>query len=205
MAVKLAAPLILGGVKEIILTPYTDDAGLTIGTDSLTLDNIVADTTTITQEDNTSNPIEGETKDEPIFENITLGSFTFSAESGDIQPAILEAFFGYKKVTDTTVDNYLAPATYKAVWFKAEVKFDGGSLICPRVKSSSKIDASSLKTGIVRGTISGSCYAGKVGTTGDNVAPFYISVPKSGGSVRESVSPLNNETLISNETLIKNE
>lgn len=182
MAIDLTKPLIFGGVKEIILTPYTDEAGQVLGTDAYTLDNIVADTTTITQEDNTSNPIEGETKDEPIYENISLGGITFSVESGDIQPAILTGFFGYKKGSDTAMDTYLAPASYKAVWFKAEVKFDGGSLICPRVKSSSKIDASSLKTGIVRGTISGSCYAGKVGTTGNDVAPFYISVPKAGGA-----------------------
>lgn len=188
MAVDLTKPLIFGGVKEIILTPYTDDSGLILGTDSYTLDSIVADTTTITQEDNTSNPIEAETKEEPIFENITLGSYTFFAESGDIQPSILTAFFGFKKGASSTTDDYLAPTTYKAVWFKAEVKFDGGSLICPRVKSSSKIDASSLKTGIVRGTISGSCYAGKVGTTGDETAPFYVSVPKAGKSKGISIS-----------------
>ena len=77
----------LGGVTQIILTPYTDG---TKGSTSYSLDNIVADTTSITQEEPTTNTVDCETRDEPIFENITLGRYTFSAESGDIQDIAID-------------------------------------------------------------------------------------------------------------------
>lgn len=180
MAVSLEKPLIFGGVTEIKLTPYTDVAGTALGSDVYTLDNIVADSTTIQQEDNTTNSIEAETKDEPLFENITLGSYTFAANSGDIQPAILTGLFGFVKSTDAAADSYYAPATYKPVWAKVEVKFgETGTLVCPRVKINCKIDASSLKTGIVTGSINGTCYAGSVGA-GSEKSPFYVTVPKGG-------------------------
>lgn len=107
MAVSLATPLIFGGVTEINLTPYSGDAP---GSDVYTLDNIVADTTTITQEENTTNAIEAETKDEPLFENITLGSYTFAASSGDIQASILTGLFGFTKGTDASHPEGQLPA-----------------------------------------------------------------------------------------------
>lgn len=176
--VNLQEPLIFGGVTEIVLTPY-NVAGTELGSDDYILDNIVADSTTITQEENTNNPIEAETKDEPLYENITLGSYTFASNSGDIQPAILTGVFGFTKGTDTSADVFYAPTTYKPVWVKVQVKFgDTGTLVCPKVKLSCRINASSLKTGIVQGEITGTCYAGKVGT-GSELSPFYITVPKS--------------------------
>lgn len=177
MAVSLATPLIFGGVTEINLTPYSGDAP---GSDVYTLDNIVADTTTITQEENTTNAIEAETKDEPLFENITLGSYTFAASSGDIQASILTGLFGFTKGTDASNDVYYAPSVYKPIWAKIEVKFgETGSLVCPKVKLSCSINAASLKTGIVQGNINGTCYAGKVGS-GSEQSPFYVTVPKAG-------------------------
>ena len=53
-----------------------------------------------------------------------------------------------------------APSVYKEIWAEIEVVFgDKGSLVCPKVKMSGNIDASSLKTGMVRGVMSGSCYS----------------------------------------------
>lgn len=162
----------LGGVTQILLTPYTDGAK---GMTTYSLDNIVADTTSITQGEATTNTVDCETRDEPIFENITLGKYTFSAESGDIQEIILTNCLGFKK--DGTNKNLYAPSTYKELWAEIEVVFgDKGSLVCPKVKMSGNIDASSLKTGMVRGVISGTCYSVEV-TEGDDstktMTPFY--------------------------------
>lgn len=166
----------LGGVTQILLTPYT---GASKGETTYSLDNIVADTTAITQEDPTTNEVENEVTDDPIYENITLGKYTFAADSGDIQEIILTNCFGFKK--DATNGNLYAPATYKELWAEIEVVFgDKGSLVCPKVKMSGKIDASSLKTGMVKGSLSGTCYSVEM-TEGDSSTktktPFYYKAP----------------------------
>ena len=164
----------LGGVTQIILTPYTDGSK---GETSYSLDNIVADTTAITQEEPTTNTVDCETRDGPIFENITLGRYTFAAESGDIQEIVLVNCFGFTKGTSGSL---YAPTTYKEIWAEIEVVFgDKGSLVCPKVKMSGNIDASSLKTGMVRGIINGTCYTVNV-TNGSDTAidtPFYYKAP----------------------------
>lgn len=162
----------LGGVTQILLTPYT---GATKGGTSYSLDNIVGDTLSITQEEPTTNEVECETRDEPLFENTTLGSYTVSMESADIQETVLVNCMGFKK--DATNGNVYAPSTYKELWAEIEVVFgDKGSLVCPKVKLRGNIDASSLKTGIVRGVISGTCYSVEI-TEGDSstktMTPFY--------------------------------
>ena len=170
----------LGGVTQIILTPYTDGSK---GATSYSLDNIVADTTSITQEEPTTNTVDCETRDEPIFENITLGRYTFSAESGDIQDIVLTNCFGFVKGASGSL---YAPSTYKEIWAEIEVVFgDKGSLVCPKVKMSGNIDASSLKTGMVRGVISGSCYSISITTEASGqgssgtplTTPFYYKAP----------------------------
>lgn len=169
----------LGGVTEIVLTPYKAD-GSGPDTNSYSLDNIVADTTAITQEESTTNTVECETRDEPIFENITLGRYTFTAESGDIQEVVLTNCFGFKK---TTSGSLYAPSTYKEIWAQIEVKFGtNGSLVLPKVKMSGNIDASSLKTGMVRGVISGSAYSTpvKFGETAAVTTPFFYKAPAEG-------------------------
>lgn len=169
--------LILGGVQQILITPYT--AAGALGTDTYSLDQIVADSTSITQEDNTTNAIDSETKDEPIYENITLGRYTVTMNSGDIQSDLLTKIMGFT----ISGGNICAPNTYKPVWAKIEAAFNDGTLVCPKVKISGRIEAASLKTGIVQGIISGTCYAGKVGSEADApLTPFYIIPKASGGA-----------------------
>ena len=59
------------------------------------------------------------------------------------------------------------------MWAEVEVQFaNGTSLVLPKVKLNSNIDAFSLKTGIVRGIISGTAYSTNVD---GNDTPFYVS------------------------------
>lgn len=163
----------LGGVTKILLTPYDGD---TKGSTTYSLDNIVADTTAISQDEATTNTIDCETRDEPIFENITLGSYTFTAESGDVQDIILTNCFGFTKGTSGSL---YAPTTYKEIWAEIEVVFgDKGSLVCPKVKLSGNVDASTLKTGMVRAVINGTCYTTKVTNGSDTPVdtPFYVKI-----------------------------
>lgn len=164
----------LGGVTQILLTPYASGVK---GSTSYSLDNIVADTTAITQEEAETNTVDCETRDEPIFENVTLGRYTFTAESGDIQDIVLTNCFGFTKGASGSL---YAPSTYKELWAEIEIIFGNkGSLVLPKLKLSGNIDASSLKTGMVRGIINGTGYSVSVTNGSDTsvVTPFYYKAP----------------------------
>ena len=173
---KIGDNLILGGVTRIVFVPWTKAEVTGVwskGTAGFALDDVVADTTSITQDDPETNAVDCETRDEPIYENVTLGSYNFSCESGNIDKDILQNALGYKISGEGSTLKAYAPASYKELWAEIEVQFaNGTSLVLPKVKLNSKIDASSLKTGIVRGIIGGTAYSTKVD---DNDTPFYVS------------------------------
>lgn len=173
---KIGDNLILGGVTRIVFVPWVKTPETNVwakGTDGFSLDDVVADTTSISQDDPETNAVDCETRDEPIYENVTLGSYNFSCESGNIDKDILQNALGYKVSGEGSTLKAYAPASYKELWAEVEVQFaNGSSLVLPKVKLSSKIDASSLKTGIVRGVISGTAYSTNVD---GNDTPFYVS------------------------------
>ena len=173
---KIGENLILGGVTRIVFVPWTKAEVTGVwskGTEGFSLDDVVADTTSISQDDPETNAVDCETRDEPIYENVTLGSYNFSCESGNIDKDILQNAVGYKVSGEGSTLKAYAPASYKELWAEVEVQFaNGSSLVLPKVKLSSKIDASSLKTGIVRGVISGTAYSTNVD---GNDTPFYVS------------------------------
>ena len=173
---KIGDNLILGGVTRIVFVPWVQTPETNVwakGTDGFALDDVVADTTSITQDDPETNAVDCETRDEPIYENVTLGSYNFSCESGKIDKDILQNALGYKISGEGSTLKAYAPASYKELWAEVEVQFSNGtSLVLPKVKLNSKIDASSLKTGIVRGVIGGTAYSTNVD---GNDTPFYVS------------------------------
>lgn len=173
---KIGDNLILGGVTRIVFVPWVKAQETNVwskGTNGFALDDVVADTTSISQDDPETNAIDCETRDEPIYENVTLGSYNFSCESGNIDKDILQNALGYKISGEGSNFKAYAPASYKELWAEVEVQFaNGTSLVLPKVKLNSKIDASSLKTGIVRGIIGGTAYSTKVD---GNDTPFYVS------------------------------
>lgn len=173
---KIGDNLILGGVTRIVFVPWVKASETNVwskGTDGFALDDVVADTTSITQDEPETNAVDCETRDEPIYENVTLGAYNFSCESGNIDKDILQHALGFKVSGEGTTLKAYAPASYKELWAEVEVQFaNGASLVLPKVKLSSNIDASSLKTGIVRGVISGTAYSTNVD---GNDTPFYVS------------------------------
>ena len=173
---KIGDNLILGGVTRIVFVPWVKAQETNVwskGTNGFALDDVVADTTSISQDDPETNAIDCETRDEPIYENVTLGSYNFSCESGNIDKDILQNALGYKVSGEGSTLKAYAPASYQELWAEVEVQFaNGTSLVLPKVKLNSKIDASSLKTGIVRGIIGGTAYSTKVD---GNDTPFYVS------------------------------
>lgn len=167
---KVGENLILGGVERIVFVPYVDGVK---GSTGFALDDVVADTTAISQDEAETNAIDCETRDEPIYENVTLGSYNFTCESANIDKDVLEHALGFTVKGEGSALKAYAPSSYREKWAEVEVQFqNGSSLVLPKIKLSSNIDASSLKTGIVRGIIGGTAYS----TVVDGVeTPFYVS------------------------------
>lgn len=149
----MATKRILSKATKITLNPWTDSTTPpSASTTALTLDAIVADSTTITQEDPTTETIECETSDAPIVEVITAGKYTLEMTSADISDDVLTKALGW---TAAGTDGIAAPASYVDKFAVVEITFSGSKIVLPKVQLSSKLDASSLKSNVVKGTISG--------------------------------------------------
>ena len=173
---KIGDNLILGGVSRIVFVPWVKTPETNVwakGTNGFALDDVVADTTSISQDEPETNAIDCETRDEPIYENVALGAYKFYCESANIDKDILQHALGFQVSGEGSSLKAYAPATYAELWAEVEVQFTNGtSLVLPKVKLNSNIDASSLKTGIVRGVIGGTAYSTNVD---GNDTPFYVS------------------------------
>lgn len=174
-----ATKLVLSGVTKILFTPYVLSQGAySLGSTTYQLDNIIADSAAITQDDPEENTIECETRDEPILKTVKNGAFNIEMTSADIQKDILINMFGY---TEDTTNHYIyAPASYKEVYAAVEFIFgaagaEKASLVCPKVQLSSKIDASSLKSETVKGQITGTCISVAPAAGVSYKTPFFIN------------------------------
>lgn len=164
------------GLKQILVTPYD---GEELGLIAYQLDNIEADTTSITQDDPETTEIECETRDEPVDTITTLGSYQFTTTSCDVQKSLLTDIMGFQE--DTTSKILYAPSSYKDFYAEIRLVFStGDALVLPKVKLNNKITAESLKTGMVKATIAGTAFSAEV-TINSSPAqtPFYI-VPVGG-------------------------
>ena len=171
------AKKVLTGVKHIYITPWTaSDTGLDFTSGALELTNIIADTVAITQDDPETTSIDCETRDEPIIQATTLGDYTVTMDSADIDLDILVKCLGFTKVG---TDIAYAPAAYTAKYAEIVVEMSTDKFILPRVQMNSKIDASSLKTGVAKGTIGGSAQSANItvgsGTGTSFDTPFFVA------------------------------
>jgi hypothetical protein len=156
----------------LYVTPWTSET--TKGATTYKLDEVIRDTTTITQEDPTENKIENEFGSAPIINTVQLGSYTFSAEVADMQPELLQILCGY--TTDTNKEKAYAPSTYTAVYAEISLVFaaTGGKYIAatlPKVQLNSKATLDSLSTSMGRITLAGT---GLNATVDGKLTPFVI-------------------------------
>lgn len=173
--------LFLTKPTRIIITMLKKGANglLEKDTTSYALDNIVADTTEIAQEEAERNAIDAETRDEALFETVSNGALTFTAESADWQDTMLEKVYGFVKSGDI----YGLPAAYTERFAEIEVQFGDAndtdnykmSIVLPKVLLDSTVSLSSLKTDIGRFTVSGTAYSLEVGTTNKITTALYMS------------------------------
>lgn len=161
----------------LYVTPFVNET--TKGSSTYFLDEVIRDTTTITQEDPTENAIENEFGSAPIINNVTLGSYTFSAEVADMQAELLEKLCGYKRGQSNT-DTVYAPASYAPVYAEIALVFKTGTdsymaAVLPKVQLNSKATFDSLSSSMGRITLAGTgLNIGVKDGTATIQTPFYI-------------------------------
>lgn len=151
--------IVLSNAAYFHVTPYTNED--TIGGTTYDIVNIVADTLSLTPDDNTVNAKEWEFGDTPLFENITLGKIQFAATCIDFQNEVLKAMFGWKELGGALV----APNSYKDLYAVAEIGFKNEDtvVVVPKLKLNSKAIISTLKTGTGEGNLAGTAYNAELG------------------------------------------
>lgn len=161
----------------LYVTPFKSETQK--GDNTYFLDEVIRDTTTISQDDPTENRIENEFGTAPILNNIQLGSYTFSAEVADMQPELLNTLCGYIKGT-TNTDQVYAPSTYTPVYAEIALVFKVSdskyvAAILPKVQLNSKATFDSLSTSMGRITLAGTgLNLGITDGTKTVQTPFYI-------------------------------
>lgn len=148
---------ILSKATRITFNPWTEneDGSFTApasGATAIELNEIVADSTTITREDASTESIECETSDTPITEVTTLGKITAEMTSANISDEILTKCIGFEKLADGII---VAPAAHKCHYAVLEVEFANSKIVVPKLHIDSNFDASSLRSNVVKGAISG--------------------------------------------------
>ena len=159
----------------LFITPYKNNA---IGDETYKLEEVVRDTTSISQDDPEENSIENEFSAEPLINNVDAGKYNFATNVGDMQGELLSKLAGF--TYDTSNKFAYAPKSYTEVFAKVELVFKDGATnyvaaVLPKVQLNSKALLESINTSIGQIAITGVAYSGVVGIAGANVeAPFYI-------------------------------
>lgn len=210
MAIKstIEGKRVLTKLYRVLVTPYVNGVK---GPDTYALDNIVADSTSITQDDADRQEIECETRDENIYEAITLGKYQFTCDNADWQDDLLRNVLGW--TVDSTNKLVVAPTSYRELYAEIELQFDDptlyaeadgkstgayrGSLVLPKVLLATKATLESLKTSTGNMTVAGTAYTGivyKVAYTpasGETPATFTPSDSGNRAPIYFSEKPIN--------------
>lgn len=167
---------VLTGVKKIFFTPWKKQGeDLVVDTaNRLELKSIVGDSVAISQDDPETTTIECETSDSPLYEVTKLGKYTITMDSADISPEILSTCMGFEIIGSDLAS--AAPSSYKEKYVVVEVIMDTAAFVMPKVLINSKLDASTLKTNIAKGTLSGSALEAnvKIGSEDAVLTPFVV-------------------------------
>lgn len=184
MALQTYGELKVFNPTAIYVTPFTTDSegNLKRGTQTYKLNEVIRDSTSITQDDPEETAIENEFGSAPIVNNVTLGSYQFSAQVANMHPTLLEKLCGFVKGT-TKSDRAYAPSTYVPIYAEIALTFQVAAdnvvaAILPKVQLNSKATFESLSSSMGTITLAGSGQNIAVNdTTADGTpieSPFYI-------------------------------
>ena len=161
--------IICSNAAYVHITPWENEDGF--GASPVTYDvvDIVGDSLSFTPDDNTVNAKESEFKDDPLFENITLGKYQLAGTCIDFQNDVMKAIYGWE--VDENGNAY-APNGYKDRFATIEIGFRNEDvvLVAPKVKLNTKATFSTFKTGSSEGSLAGTAYSDalKVGDVTQN-------------------------------------
>ena len=175
-------------IVATLFTGAEDDESKPKG-DSYILEDVVEDSTSISQDENETTDIECETSDSPIISIVKLGKWQLAAEIGDTQAELLKALCGFTE--DTTGNRTLAPSIYKALYAKidvVQVQSDGTKMeayVLAKVQLNSKLTIESLNSNLARIALAGTAKDIALTVGGKTVrTPFYVdhnySLPTTG-------------------------
>lgn len=147
--------------------------------DSFILEDVVEDSTSISQDDNDTTDIECETSDSPIISIVKLGKWQLAAEIGDTQKALLAALCDF--TDDATGKKTIAPSTYKAKYAKidvVQVQPNGTTMeayVLPKVQLNSKLTIESLNSNLAKIALAGTAKDIALTVGAKTVrTPFYV-------------------------------
>lgn len=152
--------------------------------DTFIFDEVVRDTTTISQDENEETSIENEFSDDPILEIISLGKFQFAAEVADVQKDVLTSFADY--TYDSTNKKLFAPSAYTKKYVKIDLVFNNGtdtdgsdkymSICIPKLQLNSRLLVESTNTNVVRLNLAGTAKSVALTANGKTVkSAAYIN------------------------------
>ena len=166
-------------IVATLFTGTEDDESTPKG-DSYILEDVVEDSTSISQDDNETTDIECETSDSPIISIVKLGKWQLAAEIGDTQAELLKALCGF--IEDTTGNRTLAPSIYKTLYAKidvVQVQSDGTTMkayVLPKVQLNSKLTIESLNSNLARIALAGTAKDIALTVGAKTVrTPFYVN------------------------------
>lgn len=155
--------IVASQAEYLHITPYLDED--TMGTTTYGLPDIVGDTLSFVPEENTTNAIESEFKDDPLFENTILGKYIFNADNINFSADLLAPIMGW----EADGDDIYAPAAYKDIYALIEIGFrnEDRVLVAPKVKLNSRAIFESMKTSTGTVNLAGTAYSAEI-TKGGN-------------------------------------
>lgn len=172
--------IVCSNAAYVHITPWENEDGF--GASPVTYDvvDIVGDSLSFTPDDNTVNAKESEFKDDPLFENITLGKYQLAGTCIDFQNDVMKAIYGWE--VDEQGNAY-APNGYKDRFATIEIGFRNEDvvLVAPKVKLNTKATFSTFKTGSSEGSLAGTAYSDalKCGVTKDTPLALLKSTESS--------------------------
>lgn len=180
-AFKLIKPKYI--VATLFTGTETDDNPLG---DTFILEDIVRDTTSVSQDENETTDVERETSDTPIVSLVTLGKWKLASELADLNGDVLAALCGF--TYDSKAKKAYAPSGYEQRYAKIAIAYTNpkdatklSAFVLPKVQLDSRLTIESLNSNLGRIAIGGTAQLvhvkvpdGSVGsTTKDISTPFW--------------------------------
>lgn len=148
--------LVFANAEYFHVTPYVAGSEESVGDTTYDIVDIVGDTLSFTQDENTINAKEWEFGDTPLFETVNLGNWQFAATCVDFRNEIMQALYGWTVKGDAIV----APNAYKDLYAVVEVGFknEDKAILVPKLKLNSRATLANFKTGTGEGELAGTAY-----------------------------------------------